>query len=83
MTIRAIVFGLVVALLGATSLAAQSQLGKDMKLEDAGFKMRESQHAAEDGAAQFDSALQVRATPQERGALLRLCRSRLPLRLCR
>lgn len=42
MTIRAIVFGLVVALIGTTPLAAQSQLGKDMKLEDAGFKMREA-----------------------------------------
>jgi hypothetical protein len=42
MKMRAIVFGLVVALLGVTSLAAQSQLGKDMKLEDAGFKMREA-----------------------------------------
>ena len=42
MTIRAIVFGLAIALLGASPLAAQSQLGKDMKLEDAGFKMREA-----------------------------------------
>lgn len=42
MKMRAIVFGFVVALLGVTPLAAQSQLGKDMKLEDAGFKMREA-----------------------------------------
>jgi hypothetical protein len=35
-------FGLAIALLGASPLAAQSQLGKDMKLEDAGFKMREA-----------------------------------------
>ncbi len=42
MTIRAIMFGLAIALLGASPLAAQSQLGKDMKLEDAGFKMREA-----------------------------------------
>ncbi len=42
MTMRAIVFGLAIALLGASPLAAQSQLGRDMKLEDAGFKMREA-----------------------------------------
>jgi hypothetical protein len=42
MTIRSIVFGLAVAMLAAAQAPAQSQLGKDMKLEDAGFKMREA-----------------------------------------
>ncbi len=42
MTLRSIMFGLTVGLLSAVSAAAQSQLGKDMKLEDAGFKMKEA-----------------------------------------
>ena len=39
--IAAMVFGLVAGL-AINLAAAQSQLGKDMKLEDAGFKMREA-----------------------------------------
>lgn len=39
--IAAMVFGLVAGL-AINFAAAQSQLGKDMKLEDAGFKMREA-----------------------------------------
>jgi hypothetical protein len=42
MIVRSIVFGLAVAGLAVLQAAAQSQLGKDMKLEDAGFKMREA-----------------------------------------
>ena len=43
MTMRSIVFGLAVAAFTALQAVAQpSQLGKDMKLEDAGFKMREA-----------------------------------------
>jgi hypothetical protein len=42
MTVRSMVFGLALAALTATQAAAQSQPGKDMKLEDAGFRMREA-----------------------------------------
>lgn len=43
MTMRSIVFGLAVAAFAATQATAQqSNLAKDMKLEDAGFKMREA-----------------------------------------
>jgi hypothetical protein len=43
MTLRSMMYGLAVAVLATTMAAAQSsQLGKDMKLEDAGFKMREA-----------------------------------------
>jgi len=43
MILRSMMYGLAVAALAATLAAAQSsQLGKDMKLEDAGFKMKEA-----------------------------------------
>jgi hypothetical protein len=43
MTMRSIVTGLAVAAFAVVQAAAQQpQLGKDMKLEDAGFKMREA-----------------------------------------
>jgi len=44
MTMRSIVFGLAIAALATLQAAAQpsQQLSKDMKLEDAGFKMREA-----------------------------------------
>ena len=43
MILRSMMYGLAVAVLAATLAAAQSsQLGKDMKLEDAGFKMKEA-----------------------------------------
>lgn len=43
MILRSIAIGLAVAFVAMASAAAQqSQLGKDMKLEDAGFKMREA-----------------------------------------
>lgn len=73
------------AILGIFAFAAMpalAQLPTDMKLEDAGFMMREANTPQKMARLEGIPPRKVRPSPQEWSALLRLRRSELPLRTC-
>jgi hypothetical protein len=65
MKMRSIVFGLALVAV-AQAAAQQPQLGKDMKLEDAGFKMREANTAQK--MARLNAIPPYKFVPHRKGA---------------